>query len=214
MIKNKIILFDLDGTLIDSTDAIVGSFEVAYAHHNEKMPDTELIKAQIGHTLENMFLSFGVEARKVNGYISAYRKHYRQISCTETRLLDGAKEAIVLAYENAHLGVVTTKTGLYSIELLEYMGLMNYFEVLVGSEDVVYQKPHPEPIYKALKQLPEVTGGVWMVGDTCLDMIAAREANIDGMAVLCGYGSEDSLMKCSNKIYQNSLQAIQFIANK
>jgi len=214
MKKDKIILFDLDGTLIDSTEAILESFAVAFAVCGGTLPDEVRIKAEIGYPLEEMFSSLGVEATYIEKYVQAYKRHYRKISCEKTVLLPAAKEAIVLAYQEAYLGVVTTKTGLYSVALLEYMEVMHYFDVLIGREDVERPKPNPEPIQKALLQLPEVTSGVWMIGDTCMDMEAAQAANIDGIAVLCGYGSEKNLMKCSNKICQNVHEAIQFIAKK
>jgi len=214
MKKDKIILFDLDGTLIDSTEAILESFEKAFSRFGMAVPDAALIKAEIGHTLENMFASLGVESSEIARYVQAYKTHYRKISCAKTLLLPGAEEAVKQAYETANLGVVTTKTGAYSVELLEHMGLMHYFDVLIGREHVENPKPHPEPIQKALEQLPEVTSGIWMVGDTCMDMQAAQAAKIDGAAVLCGYGSEEDLSKCSQKCHQNALQAIQFIAKK
>ena len=214
MKKNKIILFDLDGTLIDSTEAILESFEVAFASFGVEVPDATQIKVEIGHPLEDMFDALGVEVSQIASYVRAYKSHYREISCAKTLLLPGAKEAIALAHEEAYLGVVTTKTGLYSVALLEHMGMMHYFDVLIGRENVTHPKPHPEPIYQALRQLPEVTGGIWMIGDTCMDMLAAQSADIDGIAVLCGYASEELLMKCSNQIVQNSLEAIQFIAKE
>ena len=214
MKKHKIILFDLDGTLIDSTEAILESFERAFSSFGKKVPDAASIKAEIGHPLEDMFAALGVEPLLIEGYVHAYKSHYREISCAKTLLLPGAQEAVALAYEEAYLGVVTTKTGLYSAELLEYMGMMHYFDVLIGREHVLHPKPHPEPIHQALKQLPEVTGDIWMIGDTCMDMQAAQAANIGSIAVLCGYASEELLMKCSSRIVQNSLEAIQFIAKK
>ena len=214
MKKEKIILFDLDGTLIDSTEAILESFAVAFEQCGGELPHATRIKAEIGHPLEDMFASLGIEKLYIEEYVMAYREHYRKISCLKTVLLPGAERAVLLAHEEAYLGVVTTKTGLYSVELLEYMGLMHYFDVLIGGEHVAHPKPNPEPIQKALLQLPEVTSGIWMIGDTCMDMEAAKAANIDGIAVLCGYGSEENLMICSNKICQNVYEAIQFIAKK
>ncbi len=210
--KDKIILFDLDGTLIDSTEAILESFSVAYEHHGESSPDTDLIKSKVGSPLDMMFSSLGVDEHLIEDFVERYRQHYQQICCDKTILLPGAREAVELAHEYAHLGVVTTKTAKYSIEILEYLEIMDHFDILIGRENVVNPKPHPEPILKALKQLPKVTSGIWMIGDTYMDIEAASAANIQSMAVLCGYGSEDELKKYSEKICQNTLEAVQTIA--
>ena len=212
--KNKIILFDLDGTLIDSTEAILESFAVAFRSFGDEVPDDDLIKAEIGHPLDSMFTTLGVDEASVWEYVDAYKMHYRNISCLKTALLDDAKEAVALASHIATLGVVTTKTAKYSIELLEHMGLMHYFDVLIGREDVTYPKPNPEPIQKALAKLPSDTDSVWMIGDTCMDMLAAKSANIGAAGVTCGYGTDESLAKCTDNIYQNALQAVQFIAKR
>ncbi len=209
-----IILFDLDGTLIDSTEAILESFGVAFKAFEDEVPANELIKAEIGHPLDVMFQILGVEKERVWDYVNAYKMHYREISCAKTMLLPKAREAVELASKHATLGIVTTKTAKYSIELLEHMGLMSYFEVLIGREDVQNPKPHPEPIQKALLKLPTVTNEIWMIGDTCMDMLSAKSANIASVGVTCGYGSVEMLSKCSDNIYQNALQAVTFIANK
>ena len=214
MKKETIILFDLDGTLIDSTEAILESFGRAFAQFGTTAPSEEAIKAEIGHPLDVMFQSFGVERSEVWAHVDAYKAHYRKISRAKTVLLPEAREAVVYAASFALLGVVTTKTARYSVELLAHMDLMDYFEVLIGREDVVHPKPHPEPIEKALAALPTVTGKRWMIGDTCMDMQCAKEAKVAGVAVSCGYGSVESLMGCSENMYRNALQAVQFIAKR
>jgi len=208
----KIILFDLDGTLIDSTEAIVESFAVAFKAFGEEVPSDEEIKAEIGHPLDMMFATLGVEEEKVWEHVAAYKAHYRIISKAKTFLLPGAKEAVETAKTFATLAVVTTKTALYSRELLEHMGLMDHFEVLIGREDVTNPKPDPEPIQKALEKLDCVTNSVWMVGDTCMDMLSAKASNVAGVGVTCGYGSHASLKKCTDTICKNALDAVTFIA--
>ena len=212
--KSKIILFDLDGTLIDSTEAILESFAVAFKTFGEKVPSEDLIKKEIGYPLDKMFQTLGVPEDRVWDYVDAYKMHYRQISCAKTVLLPDASEAVQLASQIATLGVVTTKTAKYSIELLEHMGLMHYFDVLIGREDVINPKPNPEPIEKALTKLPSDTNEIWMVGDTCMDMLAAKAANVASVGVTCGYGSVNDLTSCTDNIYQNSLEAVRFIANR
>ncbi len=209
--KNKIILFDLDGTLIDSTEAILESFTVAFKTFGSYVPSDSAIKAEIGYPLDVMFKTLGVEEKVVWEYVDAYKMHYREIACQKTLLLPNAKEAIVLAAEHAVLGIVTTKTAKYSIELLEHMGLMHYFEVLIGREDVEFPKPNPEPIEKALAKLPSDTKSIWMIGDTCMDMLAAKAANVRSAGLTCGYGTKESLLKCTDNIYENALEAVRYI---
>jgi len=206
-----IILFDLDGTLIDSTEAILESFAAAFKTFDALIPDDELIKAEIGHPLDAMFATLGVEDAYVDAHVQAYKMHYRKISCAKTVLLPGAREAVELASQHAVLGVVTTKTAKYSIELLEHMGLMSYFDVLVGREDVEYPKPHPEPILKALSKLQSDKSRHWMIGDTPMDILAAKAANINSVAVTCGYADETVLLEHTDNVSRTALEAVKLI---
>ncbi len=149
-----IILFDLDGTLIDSTEAILESFHHSLKTHGSQTSVSDsMITSQIGHTLETMFAGVGVEPEWIDTHVSTYKLYYREISCQKTVLLPNAMDAVHEASTFARLGIVTTKTGLYSRELMEHFALMGYFEVLIGREHVSNPKPHPEPIFKALEQM-------------------------------------------------------------
>ncbi len=204
------ILFDLDGTLIDSTDAILEGFEVAYETLGELTPDSQEIKSLIGYPLEEMFEKLGCKGNKWD-YVDAYKKHYRIISRSKTTLLPLAEEAIENASKFAKLGIVTTKTASYSEELLEHMGIMKYFDVLIGRESVENPKPHPEPIHKAIKQLDASYESTWMIGDTLLDIHSAKNAGVKSIGVLCGYGKRTDLEKEANYIANNAFDAIKLI---
>jgi len=211
-IRGKIVLFDLDGTIIDSTEAILESFAKAYVSFGTVVPEEETIKSLIGLPLDVMFVRLGVDEAEAMAYVKAYKAHYRTIHTEKTVLLPRAKEAIECAYVYAKLGVVTTKTSEYSRELLEHFGLMQYFDVLIGREDVEHPKPHSEPVIKALKALEYRFGRVaYMIGDTTADMIAAEEADIGSIGVLTGYMSEEELDDYADFIKTDAYEAVKLI---
>ena len=146
------LLFDLDGTLIDSTPAILDGFHYAFTHLGAAEPGDEAIKKLIGHPLEVMFERLGV-TRDVQNFVFAYKQRYAQTFLDQTVLLSGAFEAVRAASEFANLGVVTTKTSKFSKILLQHLGIAEFFGTIVGREDVQDPKPSAEPILKALENL-------------------------------------------------------------
>jgi phosphoglycolate phosphatase len=213
--ERVIILFDLDGTLIDSTDAILECFHKAFDFYGYSQPDDEDIKALIGHPLDVMFARLGVEQEKVWDFVSLYKENYRLISTQKTSLLPHAREAVQLAATFAQLGIVTTKTGKYSRVLMEYFGLMKYFKVLIGRENVTNPKPHAEPVLKALDAFEAFEKkDVWLIGDTELDLIAADAAGINSIAVLSGYGKEEELKKFTNVVFSDTFSAVKWLKSE
>jgi phosphoglycolate phosphatase len=208
-----IILFDLDGTLIDSTEAILESFHhTLKTHAMQTSVSDEMITSQIGHTLETMFAGVGIKSELIDLHVATYKLYYREIARQKTVLLPGAAEAICEASMFARLGIVTTKTGLYSRELMEHFELMHYFETLIGREHVENPKPHPEPIFKALEQMGKPSSNVWMIGDTLLDIEASNRAGIRCVAVTSGYDNKEQLLTLTDIIKSDALEAVRYIA--
>ncbi|RBQ27875.1 hydrolase [Arcobacter sp. CECT 9188] len=210
-----IILFDLDGTLIDSTDAITDTFIYSFSQHNFNFKGTiEDIKKQIGYPLDIMFEKLGVSKNKVWDFVDSYKARYKDISVAQTTLLENAFEAVNLASSFARLGVVTTKTRIYSTPILDNFGITKHFEVIIGREDVENPKPHEEPILKALQSLNYDSSKqqAFMIGDTKLDLISAQNAYINSIGVLCGYSNEDELLKYTNIVKKDSLEAVKYLA--
>ena len=216
MSKNKIILFDLDGTLIDSTDAIISTFL-----HTFKELDFDFkysiddIKSLIGYPLDIMYKELGVEDEKVWEFVNSYKNRYRVISKEQTTLLENALEAVQLASQIGRVSVVTTKTRMYTMPLLEHFGIAHFFEIVTGRENVENPKPHPEPILITLEQMNynKDLHDVWMIGDTKLDLIAANAANVNSICLLCGYGEELELREYTKKKKKDAFSAINFLKN-
>ncbi len=211
--KKVTILFDLDGTLIDSTEAILESFHAALQKCAAFDVEDEKILSLIGHPLDFMFAHIGVR-NEIEECVQSYKRHYHKIFKQKTKLLPMADEAIQKAANFAKLGIVTTKTGTYSKELMEYLGLADFFEVVIGREDVIHPKPHPEPILKAMHYMNSIKEQSWMIGDTCLDMEAAHAAKIHAIGLTCGYGQPSHLQKCTKLIKSSAYDAVILIQSK
>jgi len=208
----RVILFDLDGTLIDSTEAILEGFKYTFDKFGKEYPGDKEVKKLIGLPLDVMFENLGVK-ENVWDFVDTYKKKYREISKEKTVLLPYAKDAVKEAKKFARLGIVTTKTGLYSKELLEHFGIIDDFEVLIGREHVENPKPHPEPILKALHLMKANKEGAWMIGDTCLDMVSAKEAGINYIGVKFEYENEENMKKCAEIVKPNVFEAVKYIKN-
>lgn len=212
---NKIILFDLDGTLIDSTDAIVSTFRFAFKEQGFDFRGSDKnIKDLIGYPLDIMFERLGVSKQKVWDYVDSYKNRYRVISVEQTTLFENAFDAVQLASKIARVSVVTTKTRMYTIPILDNFNITQYFEIITGRENVENPKPHPEPILKTLAQMnyDKNKDEVYMIGDTKLDLICANEAKVNAIGVLCGYSDEEELLKYTNIVKKDALEAIKYIS--
>ncbi|EAI6102748.1 HAD family hydrolase [Campylobacter jejuni] len=209
---NKTILFDLDGTLIDSTDAILNSFQGAFKALGLTSKNNEEIKNLIGYPLEQMFrMLYPDKLILSKEFVLAYREIYAQIYLEQTTLLPKAKEALELGSEIADLGIVTTKGGKFTPILLDYLGVKKFFKTLITLEDVTNPKPSSEPIILALKRLNKTQENAYMIGDTILDIQAAISANITPLALTCGYGNENEL-KAHSMVFLNAYEAVNYIA--
>ncbi len=207
-----IILFDLDGTLIDSTEAILESFHNSFDIHKLEHPMDEAIKSLIGHPLDIMYKELGIDDTKIWDIVATYKEHYRTISKMKTELLPFEKQTVEEAARFARLGIVTTKTGKYSQELMEHFKLMSHFEVLIGREHVQMPKPHAEPVLKALDAMCKQDKHVWLIGDTHMDILSAKSAGIDHIAVTSGYETLAQLQQHTSKIKNSALDAVREIS--
>lgn len=205
----------MDGTLIDSTSAIYESFCAVFERHKMPILGRAEVAQYIGYPLDKMFAFFGAESRAIPQLCADYREHYIRICDKQTKMLEGAVNAIESASEFARLGIVTTKTSDSTRNILSHFGVVGHFEVIIGKDSVVHPKPHKEPILKALEAMKCAgvsveANNAFMIGDTILDLISARDAGIVGLGVLCGYGTRNDLEKYSKFVFKDTKEAVEF----
>lgn len=190
----KAILFDLDGTLIDSAPDIAAATNELLAGHDLPPLRLDQVKSIIGEGIrklvERAFIASGAplsdgdldEADRAMAPI--YRRHLTGL----TRLMPGVRETLTHFHlAGVAMGVVTNKPQLATREILLHFGLTDYFGAIVGGDAVTRKKPAPDALLLALDRLQAGPRDALMVGDSVADAGAARAAGIPVVLLRGGY---------------------------
>jgi pyrophosphatase PpaX len=180
-----VVLFDLDGTLVDSAAVILGSF-----HHatetvlRRRFPDEEILARVGGTNLAHQMAL--LDPDHVDELVRVYRAHndpqYSDLAC-----FDGVLDVLRrLKSEGRRLGIVSAKRRPTVDRVLESARMGEFIDVVVGSDDTKRHKPDPEPVLKALELLEADPEDAAYVGDSPFDVAAARGAGVFAVAV--GWG--------------------------
>jgi pyrophosphatase PpaX len=181
-----VVLFDLDGTLIDSGAIIVASMRhAATTVLGREIPDEELRAAVGGPGLIAQMRA--LDESRVDELVEAYRAHNEPLHA-DLEACPGIEDALdLLREEGGRLGIVTAKrhvTIRLAFDVLPH--LEPYFDVVVGADDTERHKPHPDPILAALDRLDAPAGDAAYVGDSPFDVAAAKAAGARAVAVTWG----------------------------
>lgn len=198
MARYPTVLFDLDGTIIDSIGLIVESFHHTFAHFGlPPRSDAEWL-AGIGTPLRAAFAPFAKDEAEMEAIIAVYRDYNIANHDARVRAFPGVVEAVrALSAAGIRLGVVTSKNRTGTLRGLRAAGLVAEMEVLVCADDVRNAKPHREPVDRAVAQLGGDPAGTLFVGDSLHDMDAGRAAEVGTGAALWGPFSRDHLAPSS-----------------
>lgn len=191
MMKSAMI-FDLDGTLIDTPSGIVEAFSVTLKSIGAASIDAAAIRATVGLPLEKAFaglLEIAPDDAKISHAIKQYQSAFTEI------VLPKAKELIfpgvitgltTLKARGFALAVATSKFYASAEALLKAAELWEFFDVVVGADQVTHPKPHPEMGHLVLQKLNVLPVNAIMVGDTTHDILMARDAGMRAIAVTYG----------------------------
>jgi pyrophosphatase PpaX len=187
-LDTRAVLFDLDGTLVDSLDLILESFRHTMRAHFGKAPSDQMWLKTLGTPLRAQFREVADTDEKVQSLIDTYIEHNHREHERLIRPYDGVNETLLaLRARGLRLGVVTSK-ALRGTELsLAACGLEpDWFEVVVTSDEPVPHKPDPAPLNLALERLGEGPESAAYVGDSVWDIRAGRAAGMRTAAALWG----------------------------
>ena len=189
----RCILFDLDGTLVDSYEPIMESLNAARtAFHLPPYSRDEVVR-RVGHGLESLMAESLGEAHVAEG-VRIFRERYQVVSLPGSRLLPGVETTVrELARRGYRMGVVTNKPAHFSRRILEHLRVADFFPVLYGP-DRAPAKPDPTMVLLSLRDLACALEEAVLVGDMLVDQETARQAGIPFFAVATGSESRENLL--------------------
>ncbi|MCR4781327.1 MAG: HAD-IA family hydrolase [Lachnospiraceae bacterium] len=191
--KYKNILFDLDGTLTDSSDGIIKSVLYAYKKLGITPPDEEVLKTFIGPPLGDSFIKHSVPKEDEIKAVDIFRERYNVKGKFENRpypgIIDLLKE---LKEEGYRLYVATSKPEITAKEVLEHFDMAKYFDEIAGATlDGSREKKNDVIEYLLKKQ--GIEDDIVMVGDTIYDVVGAKKLDLPCIAVTWGFGDIEDM---------------------
>jgi HAD superfamily hydrolase (TIGR01549 family) len=201
------LIFDLDGTLIDSSRGVIEATNYALSMMGEPVRKPEEIKRFIGYPLETMFGAFS--RKSYDEFWKYFQEKARATVIGQSVQLDGSDIALRELHKRGYrLGIGTTKIRIHIEKIIAKFGWESLIAGYAGADDVMRVKPDPEVFIKVLGLMEADRAETLVVGDTENDVLAARAAGLRVIGVRSTFGSSEALEKSAPDLLVNSLQEL------
>lgn len=188
------VVFDLDGTLVDSYAAITECYNHACTSLGEPAASLETVRGLVGHGLETL-MEDAVGRERAGQAVMLFRERYDIICEERTTLLPGVAGTLpLLATGGLHLGVATNKPTRFAVRILRALGLMPPLRAVLGPGEGIPAKPRPEMLLQVLAELGVSRHRALYVGDMGIDIETARRAGVDVWVLPTGSCSRSQLL--------------------
>lgn len=204
----KAVLFDVDGTLLDTKEFIFQSFEHTLKTHGLPKKSREEINRVVGRPLEECYreLAPSLNPKSLCETHRLFQEENLELSSPFPKTRETLKR---LKEKGLKIAAVTTRSRRTSKKTLEIAGLFDFIDVFVSAEDVKNHKPHPEPILQALKHLQIDCESAVMVGDTGIDIAAGKNAGLRGtIGVTYGFGGRKKIVASNPDFVVNDIAEV------
>ena len=197
----KLIIFDMDGTLIDSAPSLAYAINLMLKDLNKEPLSVNRVREFIGQGSEILvkralvndvnYQNYNIDEDYFKKAHQIFLKHYSNNLNSKTTLFKNAKETLEFLKDKYKLALVTNKPQQFVKDILQHFEIDKYFDYILGANENIAKKPAPDMLIKTLNDLNIEPKEAIMVGDSANDITAAKSANIDTIAVTYGYYSGD-----------------------
>jgi phosphoglycolate phosphatase len=182
----KLVIFDLDGTLIDAFRPVAESLNYAMGRLGYPQQDEEMIKRSVGWG-ERKLLSKFVKPEDIPVIVEVYREHHQHTLRAETEFLPCAKELLYkLKSEGYRMGIATNRPQWSTQVILEALEIKTFFGHVMSGDIIPNPKPAPDMIFKIMEELDAAPNETMFVGDMVIDIEAGQRAGVKTVGVTTG----------------------------
>lgn len=192
------VLFDVDGTLLDTTEFIYQAYEHTFNNHGISPPTREELGKMMGKPLEEYYRFFAPNT-DTNQLCETHRTFQAENLSLCIPFPNTRSTLTELKKAGLKIAAVTTRSKRTSVDTLRVANLLNLIDTIISREDVENLKPHPEPLFKALEQLKVEPKNAVMIGDTDIDIKAGKNAGTKTIGA--SYGFQGNKIIDSNPDY-------------
>ncbi|MDD5006314.1 MAG: HAD family hydrolase [Candidatus Omnitrophica bacterium] len=205
MTKLKLIIFDIDGTLINSYPAIISSLNYTLRKLNIKKRSAIEIKRAVGWGDKALLAPF-VGNKNVDFALEIYRRHHRKSLIEKSRFMPYAKRLLVYLNKKGYkLAVASNRPKKFSHLLLRHMNIKRFFDYILCKDQIKFGKPHPSILKKIMNRLDASSAQTLYVGDMAIDVKTGKRARVKTFAVSTGSSYAWELRKEHPDFISNNL---------
>lgn len=213
----KAILFDLDGTLIDSSEGITKSAQYALSHFGISEPDRNSLFFFIGPPLINTFMEhYGFTKERALEAVGKYRERYNKIGIFECSLFPGVKECIeALKVAGYRIGLASSKPEKSCERILEHFGILDMFDEVVGATFDGRIDTKEEVLNEVMRRWSDIPRNeMCLIGDTMFDIEGANRVNVPSIAVSFGFGDVNEMVSAGAKAVIDDIRQLPDVLSR
>jgi len=193
--KIQLVIFDLDGTLVDAYQAVAASFNHALKSFGYPSVDDSTIKRSVGWG-DRQLLSKFIKPEDLDRVLSVYRAHHRTALKSGTKFLPGARTLLdQLKRDGCKLAIASNRPSRFTHIILKHLEVRSLFTAVVCADEVASPKPAPDCLVRILEQCRLVPAQALYVGDMTIDVETGQRAGIQTVGVVTGSSTEEELRK-------------------